>query len=225
MNKILPLLAIVLSVAPVNAGFVLPEEETNKEYNTSNLEWDGCYVPNEKDFTLWYPTVQEKKCLKHYELKPSSVKFRWKNARKCEEYTDGCVELDGVLYVDGKRYELANARTRYRIRSTSFLTMSRSAYQEIFVQPTTKEYQPMKFNCRASISEIRYNGPYTHDERGYLYKTTQFHEDVCNSVFPEPKKDAAYHLKRIACTLQKDMEKKEECNENFAKWWRLERWK
>ena len=223
MKKLTTIIAAVVAATSVNAGFVIPEVVA--EYNTSNLEWDGCYVQSDKDFTNWYSTVQEKKCLKYYELKPSSVQFHWKNARKCEEYTDGCVELDGVLYVDGKKYELANARTRYRLRSTGLLSMSRTAYQEIFVVPTTKEYQPMKFNCRSSISEIRYNGPYTHDERGYLYQTKQFHEDVCNSVFPELEKDAAYRLKDLACGLTKDKEKKEECYNNLKVWQQLRRWK
>ena len=223
MKKLTAILAAVVAATPVNAGFVIPEVVA--DHNTSALDWDGCYVQRDTDFTVWYSTVQEKNCLKYYGHKPSSVQFHWKNARKCEEYTDGCVELEGILYVDGEKYELANARTRYRIRSTGLLSMSRTAYQEIFVHPTTKEYQPMKFNCRTSISEIRYNGRYIHEDRGQLYYTKQFHEDVCNNVFPELEKDAAYRLKDLACGLTKDKEKKEECYDNLRKWQQLRRWK
>ena len=178
MNKAIKLLAI-LSLAtataslatatlakPAHSAFVVPETEPKptKDYTVSGLEWGGCVTNQE--YELIYLSTIDAECYRIFRAQPSFHSINWKNARKCEDYTPGCVDLEGIVKIDSVRYEIFEAKTHY--------SSHRGNYTRLNVKPisTDIQYQDYKINCLNTYSIIG-----TRDSMGeisHLYTNKKF---------------------------------------------------
>ena len=215
MKKILALLAAIVAATPVQAAFVVPETAPapSKEYTISGLEWRGCVVKPKYEGTSDIPA----ECFNIFRAQPSFHSINWKNARRCEDYTPGCVELEGIVKVDGVRYVIDTARRHFSTRRMRWYTRL-----DVKVIKTDIKYQDYKINCLdtyASIGTLDWEGNVDH-----IYTAKKFQKDVCDSVFPEPEKDTAYVLKEIACNMTKDPEEKKKRCDKFEEWKNRRRW-
>ncbi len=209
MKRALALLAAIVAATPAHSAFVVPDKEPapSKDYNISGLEWIGCVVKPEYEGTSWETSDIDAECFNIFRAQPSFHSFNWKNARRCEDYTPGCVELEGIVKVDGVRYEIDTAIRKWSSRRGWYTRL------DVKIINTDIKYQDYKINCLDTYAFIG-----TKDWEGnvdHIYRAKNFQKDVCDSVFPEPKKDAAYILKELACDMTKDPEKKKKRCDKF----------
>ena len=216
MKKALSLLAAIVAATPAHSAFVVPEKEPAppKDYTISGLEWGGCVTNQEYELT--HLSNIDAECYRIFRAQPSFHHINWKNARKCEDYTPGCVDLEGIIVVDSMRYEIFEVKTHWSI--------NRGNYTRLNVKPisTDIQYQDYKINCLNTYSIIG-----TRDSMGeisHLYTNKKFQKDVCDSVFPEPEKDTAYRMKELACNLARDPEQKKRLCDGFVEWNNQRRW-
>jgi len=218
MKKALAILAAIVAATPVQAAFVVPETEPAppKDYTISGLEWIGCVVKPEYEGTSWETSDIPAECFNVFRAQPSFHSINWKNARRCEDYTPGCVELEGIIKVDGVRYVIDTSKRRYSTRRGWYTRL------DVKIITTDIKYQDYKINCLDTYAFIG-----TQDSEGrvdHIYTAKKFQKDVCDSVFPEPKKDAAYRIKEFACNLATDPKEKKRICDGFVEWNNRRRW-
>ena len=216
MKRALALLAAIVAATPVQAAFVVPEKEPapSKDYTISSLEWRGC-VTDDKYPTVGLSTV-DVICERIFRSRPLSHQINWKNARRCEDYTPGCVELEGIIKVDGVRYVIDTAKQNYSIRRGWYTRLN------VRVIKTDIKYQDYKIDCLDTygvIGTLDWEGNVDH-----IYTAKKFQKDVCDSVFPEPEKDTAYRMKELACNLARDPKQKKRICDGFVEWNNRRRW-
>ncbi|AOV62243.1 hypothetical protein S420910_053 [Synechococcus phage S-CAM7] len=207
MNKIFALLAAVVAATPAQAGFIIPDDIVPLSgERASRMFWRGC-IDEKGEITKI--TV---KCDRIFKPKPTQARVEWKNAKKCEEYTPGCVSVDASIQVGGFQLSVLSARTRRRRGPGG----GWESYSQLDMAPSKKGFEQYSINCTDPDSDIRvldFDGKPKH-----MYRTTQFRLDLCNSVFPELERDTAYQLKELACRLTKDPKKNRECWIDFKEW-------
>lgn len=214
MKKVLALLAAIVAATPVQAAFVVPEKEPapSKDYTISGLEWRGCVVKPEYESTSDIPA----ECFNIFRAQPSFHSINWKNARRCEDYTPGCVELEGIIKVDSVRYVIDTAKQNYSIRRGWYTRLN------VKVIKTDIKYQDYKIDCLDTygvIGTLDWEGNVDH-----IYTAKKFQKDVCDSVFPEPEKDTAYRMKELACNITRNPEEKKKRCDKFKEWNNKRRW-
>ena len=219
MKKALALLAAIVAATPAHSAFVVPETAPapSKDYTISSLEWRGCVTDDR------YPRVGLSKvdviCERIFRSRPSSHQINWKNARRCEDYTPGCVDLEGIVIVDGWRYEIASAERVY--------TPFKRYNTHLYVKPVSSDikYQDYKINCLDNHSIIgTLDSGSSEGKVHHFYRAVKFQKDVCDSVFPEPEKDTAYRMKELACNLTRNPEEKKKRCDKFKEWNNKRRW-
>ena len=225
MKKLIALLAVALTPVPAMAGFVIPEPPKPADtYNSTALEWRGCLIPKDG-----YTVTRDIKhlCDRHFFFAQTEATVQWKDAKKCETYTDGCVELSLRIKGFTGAYYISDAKRLNRTVWVGPFSVGTVPYSELeYSQDGSRsltDYDQVQFNCLEARSRIVITDG--NGKRASIFDTDAFHKHVCNTVFEAKTKSTGLQLQEVGCALERDVEKREMCTAKNEHRTEQERWR
>ena len=190
MNKILPLLAIALSIAPANAFIVTPDKEPEPEsvsYNTTKLDHRFCFELDESGEMI--SKTYNKKCV---EVGRQTI-MMWTTPEKCDDF-EGCVKV-GML-MGNKVYGDAYFDERFIRNVVPIFKVKDSAityFDEFTVscQGATHDVALELINWRVNYNVVRYQ-----------FDVGNLNRAICNKAFDVDTKAVRNHWSIIPVALE-----------------------